>query len=260
VMPSHIFWQLVRHEWRWVGNRSKAARRRIPKKWWICYIITMAIAAFAVIFYASMKDDFGLTNIWFFSLGLPYIIFFSGYGHVKREWDNNTNGWWLTLPYPRFQLVAAKFLGALLQAIAILVAVFILALLYASTIAVFQAGFSARDVLEFIKAGVGWYELLLGLSPFIISLGLFTGTVKYTMLRPIFPILWFVIMVLGSFFYWGFNAISSKKGLYAVLSGQIHAVWFPYGASSIAIILVGWLIGFGILRYTAYLLEKKLSL
>ena len=260
-MEQNIFWTLVRHEFSQNGDRRKMAKRKFSRKWWIIYIITCAIIGFGFITFLSFQKGYQLVNVWFFTLGLPYMVFFCSFGIVKKEWNNGTQGWWLTLPYSRNRLVFAKYIAALFQVLLVVVAVYVAGIIMAIYLTLLQNHYSSGDLVTFVTAGTAWLEILITTSPIILAFGLFTAAVHYTTLRPITPILWFVFMGLGSFVYWGIGwNFDHSNNLFAQFAGEEKVTWFPFSEMFIVVILSGWILAYAILRFSAYLLDKKLTM
>jgi ABC-2 type transport system permease protein len=257
-MARGSFWALVRHEFSFKGNRRKASRRSFSSKWCVAYIAIIIIIFLSWMTYMSTKNDFQLENTWFFSLGLPYIIFFYGNGNVKREWDNETHGWWLTLPFSRLRLIFAKFAGGLLQVWVTMVAIFMVSFLFGLFITIFLNRYDMQDFLNYLVTGVNWSLSLIGISPIVLSLGMFVAITPYTVFRPLTPLLWILFMSLGSFLYSG---IFSKDGSFITnFSGEHQAVLLSYSWLGITEVIISWIITFFIIKILAFLLEKKLSL
>jgi ABC-2 type transport system permease protein len=259
-MTSNPFWKLVRHEFLNFGNRRKMERKKIKGKWWAAYVAIMIIIGFVVFTIASGKQGFHLENIWYFSLGLPYVIFFMGHGLVKKEWDNETQGWWLTLPFSRQILVGTKFLGSLFQTWLILIGVYILAVIYAVYLTILQNAITTQELYEFLTVGFNWIFILVCVSPIVVSLGMTVGVIPYTIFRPIVPVLWFLFMFMGSFLYWGVGSFKENAKVFAEFAGQSHSEIFSYSLLTYGFVVVSWIVCFIVIRILGYLLNKKLSL
>ncbi|MGV3487723.1 MAG: ABC-2 transporter permease [Tuberibacillus sp.] len=258
-MASNIYWKLVRHEFRWATS-GKKGKRKVSGKWWAAYVAFVILTGFVVLTYASDLKDFHIENIWFFSLGLPYIIFFMGHSLIKKEWDNETQGWWLSLPYSRQTLVGAKFTGSLLQSWCMLAGIYVLATIYAVYITMIQSDLTAANLWHFMAVGFNWIFMLAILSPIITGLGLTVSLIPYTVLRPIVPALWFLFMGAGSFLYWGLGSPQNNNKFFTQFSGDVNTGYLNFPIYMYGIAVLGWILAYLLIRLLGYLLDHKLSL
>jgi len=258
-MAPNVFWKLVHHEFHWSGNRRKS-KRKLSGKWWAAYIIFVILLGFFILTMFSGSKGFNLQNLWFFSLGLPFAIFFIGYGTVKKEWDNETQGWWLSLPYSRSFITGAKLLGSLLQTWLVLVGVYLLAVIYGFYMIAVDSHLAITDLGAFLLTGFAWIFVLVIFSPLILALGMSLSLVVYTEYRPVTPILWVVYMGAGSFFYWGYGNIEHVQNFYGLFTGKVAPAWFPFPFYIYGLAVIGWVFTYLIVRYLGGLLEKKLAL
>lgn len=254
---SGTFWALVRHEFKLKGSWKKQNRSRLPKLWWVIYSSIIIAAAFGLATYFAIQQKLELANLWFATTGFPYMIAFWGIGTLKKEWENETQGWWLTLPYPRLWLVSAKWIGALLQILVCVIGVFIIGSLYVLGISFFLSQYTMSDAVSFFISGLSWNLLVIGFSPFIVAFGLLTASSQYTRLNPISPILWILFLGVGSLFYWGSGFFNTDGSIFQQF---ISASLIPFSWELPLFVLISWLAAYLIIRLTAYLLDKKLSL
>lgn len=260
MTTSNLFWKLVRHEFFSIGNRRKSAKRRITGKWWIVYIAALALIGFVLFTIGSGTKGFYMENIWYFTMGLPYIIFFMGHGLVKKEWDNETQGWWLTLPYSRNLLLGAKFFGSLFQVWVVLLGVYVVANIYAIYLTLIQSSITAQDFLHFMIVGVNWLFPLACVSPLIVSLGITTAVTPYTAIRPIVPLLWVLFMSMGSSIYWVIGDFNGDTQTFSQFVGGSSSDIFPYSLYTYGFMILCWILSFFIIRLLGFLLNKKLNL
>ncbi|CAH0120492.1 MULTISPECIES: ABC transporter permease [unclassified Paenibacillus] len=251
------FWALVRHEFKWKGSRRKQQRPSVAKWWWIVYLLLLVAIGIGATVYYALQDELRLGGLWFVTTGFPYMMFFFGFGTAKREWENETHGWWLTLPYSRLSLAGAKWFGAWLRTIAILVAAYAILSVYALFIAVTLGHHTLAEVGGFMVAGINWLILPAGFSPLIIALGMVTCLSQYSSLRPLTPLLWVVIMSGMSFIYWapGFGWSDADN----LLLSEGKAIWFPFSWIVPACMALSWLAAYLLVRLCAYILDRKLS-
>lgn len=256
---SGTFWALVRHEFRMKGSWRKRNRSPIAKWWWVVYFSLIVIIGFSTATYYAVHKTLHLESLWFATLGLPYMLFFIGHSTLKREWENETHGWWLTLPYPRLWLIGAKWIAALLQMMVIVIGICVLGLLYATGIALALSHYTFADVGSFMLEGFNWLVLVFGFSPFILALGLLTTTTQYTLFRPVSPILWVVCMASGGVFYSRLGALFPHNNVFQELSGDHPVTFFPFSWEMPTAMAVSWLVAYLMIHLSAILLDKKIS-
>lgn len=254
MTSNETFWALVRHEFKLKGSWRKQNRSPIAKWWWIGYVSLLLVGAIAVTAYFAINSSLKLEYLWFATLGLPYILFFLGFGSLKREWENDTYGWWLTLPYPRVWLVGAKWLACLMRTLLIVIGILALGTLYATIIAVLAPSYSLADVGSFILLGGGWLLTMIGFSPLLTILGMLTAGASYTALRPITPVLWVLFMGGGGMIY------ADVPGDFGAPSAYQAATAPTMSWNMLAAMVAGWFVAYLVIRLVAYLLEKKLRL
>ncbi|PYI53891.1 ABC transporter permease [Paenibacillus flagellatus] len=257
-MRSDTFWALVRHEFKRKGSWRKRSRTPVAKWWWIAYLSIVLIAVIGSTTYFAIRETLQLDHIWYATAGFPFALFFIGVGQVKREWENDTYGWWLTLPYSRLRLVGAKWIGAWLRIVAIVAVVFAAATLYVAIIALFISRYTFDDVVSFAVSGLNWLLPLVGFSPLLLSLGMLLASAQHTSWRPLSPVLWVVVMSSGGWMYASLDRLFPENGMLRD-SGAQMAVLFPYGWGMPAAVAASLVVSYAIVRLSAYLLEKKLT-
>lgn len=259
-MNSSLFWQLVYHEMKPKGEWRKLKRKKFPLPVKIAYIAIIYVAIGAWLTYMNFQKDFQLQYLWFFTLGLPYMVFFFGYGLVKKEWENDTQGWWLTLPYSRWHLITAKYLGASLQALMIILIIYVSGVIFSLYLFLVNRQLTFMDVVNFWDIGLIWMLLMLGISPFVMALGVFNGTVQYTTLRPLAIVFLVLFMGLGSVTYWGYGMSFSGSLFVGSFSDETLFNALHFSWPIVVTMVVSWLCAYLVLRLASYLLDNKLSL
>ncbi|MDB5085626.1 MAG: hypothetical protein JWN30_2512 [Bacilli bacterium] len=257
---SSIFWALVRHEWKLKGSWRRQNRSPVTKWWWIIYLSLVIIAALSTATYYAIHETLHLQNLWYTTLGFPYMLFFVGFGILKREWENDTHGWWLTLPYPRHWLIGAKWVAAWLRMLLVVTGLYVLGALYATVIALCLSHYTFADVSSFLLSGLNWFLLIVGFSPFLLAIGLLTAESQFTALRPISPILWVLFMGGGGLMYSNTGAWLRGSGMSQQFTDNQPIIFLPFTWQVLAFMGASWLIAYGIIRTCAYVLDKKLSL
>ncbi|MWV45760.1 ABC transporter permease subunit [Paenibacillus sp. HJL G12] len=258
-MDSAVFRNLVRHEFKGKGSWRKQSRSRISRSWWLAYCLIILIAAIGTMTYFAINEQLQINSIWFVTMGFPYMFFFWGYGSVKREWENDTYGWWLTMPYPRTKLITAKWLGIWLKLLIGIVIVFAVLSVYVLILSLVLPAYSLADVGSFMVAGVDWLTLVAGFSPLIIALGILISIVQNSSLRPISPVLWIVFMG-GLSLIFQLPDVVISENMIQQGTEQIRAEWFPYAWELPMVMGISWILTYAVLKFSGYLLENKLEL
>lgn len=259
MRTSRTFWALVRHEFRWKGSWRRQNRSGTGRWWRLAYLLLVILIGAGSATYYALQHALNLRAVWFVYLGLPYMMFFWGIGNVKREWENDTWGFWLTLPYPRLWLVAAKWLGTWLQILVVLLAFFLAGTVYVTAISLFLDSYTLADAGRSVIAGLDVLVLAAGFSPAILALGVLAASAQFTVLRPLSPMLWILILFFFGFSYSGLGSWKTGSGLLRQLSGDQTVTWFPYSWAILAAMAASWLAAFLLIRFSAYLFEKKCS-
>lgn len=259
-MSSRTFWALVRHEWKLKGSRRKLDRSHGSRDGRAIYLALLVLVAIGVAAYFAIQGQLQLPQLWGVAIGFPYMLVVMGVMMLKREWENGTFGWWLTLPYSRLSLVGAKFVAAWLRTVAIACGVYVLISLFAGIIALLVEGYSSADVWLTMVTGLPLLAIVVGFSPFILSLSILLSSTHYTTLRPISPILWIVIIGGLSTFYNGFTTFFPNYHLGRRLFSDQAGIWFPNPGGVAAGMVISWIAAYLFIRVAAYLLERKLAL
>ncbi|GED72177.1 hypothetical protein BRE01_58790 [Brevibacillus reuszeri] len=259
-MSLRMFLSLVHHEWKLKGSWRKLNRSQGFGYGRTIYLAILAIAAVGAASYFAIHGQLKLHQLWGVAIGFPYMLVVMGVLMLRREWENGTFGWWLTLPYSRLSLVGAKFFAAWLRTVVVSCCVYVLISLFAGIIALLVQGYSFEDVWLTMLTGLPLLAIVIGFSPFILSLSLLLATIHYTTLRPISPIFWVVIMGGLSTFYNGFQTLIPNYNVaHQLFSGQ-PGLWIPNLWAEMAGLLISWIVAYLLIRISAYLLERKLSI
>ncbi len=198
-MSLQAFIHLLKHEFRW-GRNDKADN---SGNWWIAYVAAVAVAGFVLYTWAVVEGKFKPQYLWNFVLGLPFAIFMLGFNMILREWKNGTNGWWLSLPYPRLSLLLAKYAAVILQSFILITAALAGCMLFSVYASVLKAEtFGQEFLFRLFQGELVWYGLILIYSPFMAAFGLLTGTVTQSRWRPLAPLMWLGFGISGNALWW----------------------------------------------------------
>lgn len=258
MSEQNIFIPLLRHEFAFRRRQRYSRGAPVSKKWWLIYIAIFLLLLLIFTTWSAMNDAFQLQGIWYMTFALLYIIVIFGFRAVNREWHGNTAGWWLTLPYPRIKLIYAKFVAAWLKVLLLFASSFLLIVLFAAYITLIESQLNGADLMNFVMSGVGWYLLLLVFSPFAVSVSILTSTMSHTELRPFLPICFFIYYLITYFIFWAMGL--NGAGLYNQFAGIGDVVLFPYPLVIFYPMFAGWIICYLLIHWSAYLLEKKLTM
>ena len=177
-------------------------RSGTTKTWFWTYVALIAIAVVGIITVWSLKGRFDPLVLLFCTFGFPYMTFMFAYTMLHREWKNGTYGWWLTLPYPRLWLVAAKYLSALLQVLLFYAVCYVVTLLLTLYGKGLDGSLQPDRFFGFAKMTSLWYGLLIAYAPFMLAFGLLSGTVAQSRWKPLMPIMWLGFAVSGNMVLW----------------------------------------------------------
>lgn len=255
-MSLRMFLSLVHHEWKLKGSWRKLGRSQGFGYGRTIYLALLALVAVGVATYFAIHGQLKLHQLWGVAIGFPYMLVVMGVLMLRREWENGTFGWWLTLPYSRLSLVGAKFFAAWLRTVAVSCCVYVLISLFAGIIALLVKGYSSEDVWLTMLTGLPLLAIVIGFSPFILSLSLLLATIHYTTLRPLSPILWVVIIGGLSTFYNGFQTFIPSYHVADRLFSDQPGLLIP----NLWALLISWIVAYLFIHIAAYLLERKLSI
>ncbi|HET7577966.1 MAG TPA: ABC transporter permease [Bacillales bacterium] len=252
-----IFMPLFKHEFS-LWHSHRIAGGRLSKGWWVVYIAVFLMLFFGFTTWAALNGAIQLSGTWYITFALPFMLFFFGYRAVMREFKSNTAGWWLTLPYSRTQLILAKFTSGWLKAVLLIAATYFVIVLFGSFVTLIQARYGLSDLLNFMITGLNWYFIIFAFSPFAVSLGVFTATLRYTALKPLIPVGFLIYYLTGDllFIVLGF----SGDEIYRQFSGEIPAEWFPYAPAVFLPFIAGWIVSYLLIRGSSYLFSKKVTM
>jgi len=255
-----LFKALVRHELTIKGNVSKRNRASVAKMWWIVYGVILIVTGVSIGFYFAVHHTLQLSALWYVYLGFPYYLFFIGFGIFKMELENDTHCWWLTLPYPRKWLVAAKWIAAGLRISIILIGVYAVIALFSLAITICLKFYTWTDLGSMLHVGADWLILIIGLCPLIMSFGILTAISRITAIRPLAPVLWVVFMGGSGLSYSGIGSLFGEDGTGNPFNGVQTGSSFPHLWILLGFFLASWVVACLIVYLCSYLLDKKLAL
>lgn len=189
-----VFWALV-------INDLKLKRRSIlhASVWTKFYFSVAIVIGFGGNTWGILR---GVNKLDYYLLFAPFLIYFPfGYSmsSISYEWQNETIGWWLTLPYSRTFLLSAKWVASFLRFVKTIVLIFAVvivleleAILLRPDLYTVQHLF--RD-LQFDTIGACYIILL---SPLAILVGVTIAIVRRSHWKPASPLFWVGFILLSN--------------------------------------------------------------
>ncbi|MCD9021418.1 ABC transporter permease [Cohnella silvisoli] len=215
-MHHGSFRYLIKHE------LAMGISRFYKKIWiWVYVAIILILAGTALTIWGG-NDKFNPTYILFSTYMFPFLVFGISVKTLKREWEKGTYGWWLTLPYSRFRLLAAKAVSALIQVIAGYSLFFITVLLLGIYSFIIH-GEGLSPIRELFATELQYAGILIGVSPFMLALGLLATVVRRSVMKPLTPMIWIAFGLFGNIFSWvsSFNSLSESGNSNGLISGSL---------------------------------------
>lgn len=238
---THVFLPLLKHELIRRGRRNKG---QLTKQWRLIYAISFVISIAVVATYFSMTYQIQLKYIWYVYWSIPFFIFGFGISKISREWNNETVGWWLTLPYPRHTLIMTKFWAVVIRGVLIASAVYVLILAFGAYATWISPKLSFTQFGAFAQFGLVLLLIDICAFPFTSSIGILYGTLKHTKWRPAIPLFWMI---------WGIG-----WGVIGPM-GWIQQAFLPT-LDIVIIIAIAWIVSCLLLLLAAWLLDQKIDL
>ncbi|HET7658103.1 MAG TPA: ABC transporter permease [Bacillales bacterium] len=231
-------------------KRRSRGKRRIPRQWWLIYLAVLFLFAVVLATYAGMKGNIDIHFTWNFMPAMLFAVFGITIGLTIHEWKNGTVGWWLSLPFSRQTLAFSKFCAGLIRGILVILAVFVIIGLFGLYIMLLKGGFQFSDYFSFLVPGSKWLVFLIGLSPFMASLGLIYSVIKESRIRPILPLFWFCWGIT----WWLVSSVFSQK-FWIIEAGS-----FTLSIHILYCIVFSWIIAYVLIHLSAYILKRQMAL
>jgi ABC-2 type transport system permease protein len=247
---QNVFISLIKHELKRRGNIKKN-RRKLSRGWRLTYAAFFLLLALVFTTYGALNGHIHLEGTWYFTWGLPFMIFGISINRVNREWQNETIGWWLSLPYSRGTLITTKFVASLLMSLMFCFAIYFLVTLFGLYMMLLNGNFIGNLTGIFLLPGLKWFLLLIALSPFAASFGTFMGTLSHTKARPAMVLLWIL--------FWAMFPIVGMSGQNFGFFNERN-IGFPFTELIFLPILFSWILAYILVRLSAYLLDRHLTL
>lgn len=245
------FGALVRHDFK----RRKRANMLLSRNWRFAYALTVAIVVIGITTYGSRYDNIDFNYIWYFTIGLPFTVLGLSASRIAYEWKNGTEGWWLSLPISRFQLVASKFVATLVQAVLIFAVIYVAVAVLGVYTMLLQGNYQWSAAALFLNRGLCLSLLCFSVCPFSAAFGVLLGVIRQTRIRQILPLFWIVI---GGI--WWFLSSHKAHYLHVTSAGLKHDVMVSPTPLFYLLIGVSWVVAYIFIHFTAYLLDRQLDI
>lgn len=243
-----MFWSLVKHEARWrMGNRNTKTNFH---RWnWLIYTSFITLIGILGMTALASTKSIDPQKMFYFFFAYPFVLFTLAGEQFGHEWKYQTIGWWLTLPYSRVTLMMAKFVAVLWKGFLMLISLLIVTIVLYYYLLIIDAPVKPIEPSAFLLSGCKWFLVVICSNPFIISMGLLFSVLWYSIYRTKTLIAWGVLCVL--------YIILSSNNLWEIAGSFLS---WEYTPILIAITVVSWVISYGLIYWSAYLLERKLNL
>lgn len=241
------FWALVNNGLRYRRQRFRKSRSSV---WWKVYLIAALLFTLGSLAYSIYRGEFPPYALLNSLVALTFIAFAFSLSSIKREWRDQTVSWWLTLPYPRSELLLAKLVASFLRLLRIsvwfiaflAVVVFMGRLLNPSQWTMVVLG-------NFIQSWVLLFIVTLLVSPLAMNLGMLMALTLRTR-KPWTPLLWgLTASVLGISFGYINQLGFSKSGPAQTFIDPLPYVSLSTMAATVLVMLLVAAIIFGISCY-----------
>ncbi|GEO24597.1 hypothetical protein AAC03nite_03820 [Alicyclobacillus acidoterrestris] len=252
-MPvKHIFWPLVRQDFKW---QHKSDRVRMSRPWRIAYAIAITMVIVGLTTYGSLVGHTLISAAWYIVLSLPWIAFGTSIASVKHEWKNGTVGWWLSLPISRLQLLTSKFVAALFRVVLIGCGLYcVIGVLGLYTMAL-QGPFHTDVAGQFLLTGVQWVMLAMAAAPFASAFGMLFVIARSSKVRPAVPLIWIIFVAI----WWvAFSQIS--RFIQTGYRRDTHALYLNLSPNLVYLLLASWILAYLLIRVAARVLDRHLTL
>lgn len=205
-----------------------------------------------------LKFNMGIM-FWYIPI-LLFVQLIIGLSMVRREWRNGTAAWWLTLPYSRSLLLMSKAIASFVRFFQTFFIMWCFALFFVLEVIVLRPDvYKVADLLSFFYLSLLGSLWMISLCPAIIFIGISLGILIQSRLKPLVPLAWVFIIIMGNFVSIGVTSI----GVHYVTNGQSPIAFFTLSRSSllgVLTLIASVIIGFIFLKVSAYLLEHKVEM
>lgn len=135
---------------------------------------------------------FNMNYDWYAVFALPVIAMGTATDQVTREHKYRTEGWWLALPFPRWQLLLSKSIASVVLAVRSAAYLGLVAVLGIYIMALNRT-ISSAAVFHFLVTGLTWTAVMCCLIPPMVAVGVLFGVLAVS--RPMIPnvVVWLLL-------------------------------------------------------------------
>jgi len=245
---QHTFWALVKHD-----VKLRKDKNRISGPWRIAYAVTGLIVLVALTTLEGHRVTFDLSYVWYFTFGLPFMVFGLSISRIVQEWRNATAGWWLSLPMSRLKLVTSKFVASLIHTIKILVRIYCVVAILGLYTMLLNGTLTPHAAIFYLETGIKWNILLFCVCPFVSAFGMLFGAIKMSVIKQAMPILW---IVFGGVWW----LVFSRDGHFLHVSQTNSGALFTMAPSLVYPVLGSWILAYLLVRLAAYVLDRYVAI
>ncbi|MGD0152857.1 MAG: hypothetical protein ABSC17_03700 [Thermacetogeniaceae bacterium] len=178
--------------WALVGNtrQLKKSNGLRTASWWKIYIAFFCLLAMGSLCFSIYHGTIGPMVLLIFIPFLIFAAFGPSIGLVGREWSGQTVSWWLTLPYPRAELLFAKLVGMFIHWLKIAAGSVVVLAVFAAVGMLLNPVVWTTGALGIAAAvAVKLYILTIAATPLAITMGMLISVTRHSRLRPLMPII-----------------------------------------------------------------------
>ncbi|SDW27252.1 hypothetical protein SAMN05444487_102118 [Marininema mesophilum] len=217
-------------------HRERSGSTSMPKKWITIYGALALVIVAGIATYLGIQGETKFKEIWYFNWGMLFWATARAGKSVQKEWDNETAGWWLSLPYSRGTLLTAKFFVNLIRWVKTSAVIYIALFIFILYVMALEG--KGSEIFDVLVKGGQWYVLFISLSPFAIGVGILNWVIRKSMFRPMFPLLWILSLIVINILAWLFLTASLT------------------GGEMLGIIAVSWIVTLGVVRLATHILDQ----
>jgi ABC-2 type transport system permease protein len=209
----------------------------------------------ALLFNTEIKPNL----IFFVPIFLLFSCFAVAMGLIKKEWQGNTAGWWLSLPYSRQVLLGAKFTAGFIRLLRNgFIALVISIILWLEGMILRPDIWSGYSMVETFIETCKAYVQMIFISPLLMAFGILIVVLNHSRLKPVSPI--FIILFAGlmSFLFSTFFKIIFSTGSGIVRNFAIPG--FSTGITYVIGIVSALIMAYSIFMLSAFILEKHVEI
>lgn len=232
---------LTQHELTYRHNPSLShGMARHPR---IVFFVS-AVIWVAVVTWQGPHVHFSMNDGWYATWALPFMALGEASSHTSREQKNGTLGWWLSLPAPRYYLLASKWMASIVVTIRQSSYLGAVAILGIYTM-ILNHTYSLSLMSHFLVTGIIWTLLMCCLLPPFAAVGILLGTLTFSRWTDLKIAVWALLIAAAG--------ILIHPQLYLTVSPAMAVHVKPLFALAVA---VTWLLGALIFQCSTLIMNR----